>query len=76
MKTLVTLLRDNNENQEKIMEILVEILSLSQVKNKDEAETRYQLALKKITELGSGVESMQTLIGLLTSAYNTVITFF
>ncbi|MBY0117871.1 hypothetical protein [Paenibacillus xylanexedens] len=69
---LVKLVHSSNEKQDQVIELLSEIMSISAAKTKEEAETKFQKALGKIQSLGTTVESVQTLIGLLNTVYNSV----
>lgn len=69
---LVKLVHSSNEKQDQVIELLSEIMSISAAKTKEEAETKFQKAFGKIQSLGTTVESVQTLIGLLNTVYNSV----
>lgn len=69
---IVKLVHSSNEKQDQVIELLSEIISISTAKTKEEAETKFQNALGKIESLGTTVESVQTLIGLLNTVYNSV----
>ncbi|MGG1880143.1 hypothetical protein ABDI30_21580 [Paenibacillus cisolokensis] len=72
---LVKLVHLSNEKQDQVIELLSEIMSISAAKTKKEAESMFTKALNKINNLGTTVESVQTLIGLLNTVYNTARTF-
>lgn len=68
---IVDLIRENNGKQDQIVKLLTEILSVGGSKNKEEAETKFKSAMKKIQDFGGTVESIQTLYGVLMTVYNT-----
>lgn len=69
---LVQLVNTSNEKQDQIIKLLSEIFSVSTAKTKEEAQNKFNKALGKIQSLGTTVESVQTLVGLLNTVYNTV----
>lgn len=69
---IVNLVRENNDKQDQIIELLQEIISISAVKTKQEADSKFKNVMTKIQDLGGSVESVQTLYGLLNTVYNSV----
>lgn len=69
---IVKLVHLSNEKQDQVIELLTEIMSISAAKTKEEAQNKFSKALSKINNLGTTVESIQTLVGLLNTVYNTV----
>lgn len=69
---LVRFVHSSNEKQDQVIELLSEMMIIIAAKTKEEAETKFQKALGKIQSLGTTVESVQTLIGLLNTVYNSV----
>lgn len=69
---IVKLIHVSNEKQDQVIELLSEIMSISTAKTKEEAQSKFTKALGKINNLGTTVESIQTLVGLLNTVYNTV----
>ncbi|MDU0332092.1 hypothetical protein RW092_18100 [Paenibacillus sp. 3LSP] len=72
---IVKLVHLSNEKQDQVIELLTEIMSISAAKTKEEAQNKFSKALNKINNLGATVESIQTLIGLLNTVYNSVQPF-
>jgi len=66
--TLVDLISKNNDQQEEMIAIISEALTIASAKNKKEAEATYVKVMKRITDTVKCVESMQKL----TSWANTI----
>ncbi len=56
--TLVDLISKNNEQQEELIEIIAEVLSIAKAKTKEEAESKFRKVMDKITKT---VEDGETL---------------
>lgn len=69
---LADLVHTNNENQEKVIELLIEILNVCGSKSLEEATAKYNNVLSKIETLGTTVEFVQPLNDLLNTVYNSV----
>lgn len=72
--TLVDLISESNEQQDKVIEIISEILAIAKSKEKKEAESSLKKVMAKINDSVKTVDSMVKLAGWATVVYNMVIT--
>lgn len=70
--TMVELINKNNENQDELIELLTEILSLAKAKSKEEADTLFKKIMGKINETADNVDTMIKVVGWATAVYNMV----
>ena len=70
--TLVELISKSNEQQDEILSIVSEILSIAKAKEQKEAEGLFKKAIDRINTTVETAESMIKLIGWATSIYSAV----
>lgn len=69
---ILELINTNNENQEQMIEIISEILSIAKAKDKEEAKNMFMKVLDKIKEVTDDVEAIQKLITWAYKAYKFI----
>ena len=67
--TLVDLISKNNEQQEELIALITEVLSIATAKTKGEAETKYRAVMDKITKTVKDVEAMNKMVGYATTVW-------
>lgn len=72
LTNLVDLIKNSNENQEKILCIINELLSLSKEKDKGKAGEKYKSVMKKITDLGENADTINKLYTFGTTIYSVL----
>lgn len=72
--TLVDLISKSNDQQDELIEIVSEILSIAKSKEKKEAESLFKKVMTKINDSVDTTESIIKLVGWATTIYNMVIT--
>lgn len=72
LKTLVNLISQSNENQDIILEILQETLTIAKAKDKEEADALYKGVVSKINDGVTTAESMGKIITWATILYDIV----
>ncbi len=70
LTTIVTLINKSNENQDELIEVITELLSIAKETNKKEAESKYRQILNKISKFNGDIKTIQTL----TTLANAIIT--
>ncbi|TCZ79911.1 hypothetical protein E0485_03320 [Paenibacillus albiflavus] len=73
---MMLILKEANDKQDEMFEIMVEILAISKAKNKDEAESRFAKVMRKITDLKDNAESIEKLVNYATMAWKAIDTYF
>ncbi len=59
---VVTLLRQNNEHQVEIKELIFEILSIAVLESEPEVQSRYEKWRKKAADLGAGIKGGEAIV--------------
>ena len=72
--TLVDLISKSNEQQDEVIGIVSEILSIAKAKEKKEAESLFKKVTSKINNSVETADSVIKLFGWATTIYNMVIT--
>lgn len=72
--TLVDLISKSNEQQDEVIGIVSEILTIAKAKEKKEAESLLKKVMTKINDSVETADSMIKLVGWATTIYNMVIT--
>ena len=67
--TLVDLISKSNEQQEELIALISEVLSIATAKTKGEAETKYRAVMDKITKTVKDVEAMNKMVGYATTVW-------
>lgn len=67
LNNIIELIRNSNENQETIINIINELLLLSKENNIEEAESKFKGILSKITSLAEGADTITKLITFATT---------
>lgn len=75
LKMISDLMAENVDNQEEIKNLVMDILTISQSKSKEEADSKYRKVMSKINDLNSVVGSVENIIKL-TAIANAMLTFF
>lgn len=70
--TMVELINKNNENQDELIELMAEILSLAKAKSKADADTLFKKIMGKINNTTDNVDTMIKVVGWATAVYNMV----
>lgn len=70
LKNIVELVKDSNENQEKILMIINDFLLLSKEKDKESVEKKFNMTMKKISDIGENVDIMNKLYTFGTTIYS------
>jgi hypothetical protein len=73
LNILVSLISKNIEQQDALIEVMGDILSIAKAKEKREAETKLQIALKKITETITNGEALAQAVMYAGTVFNMVI---
>ena len=71
--TLVDLISKSNENQDEMLELIYEILTIAKAKEKKEAESIFKKIITKINDTVGTADSVIKLIGWATALYNMVL---
>ena len=71
--TLVELINKSSDNQDKMIAMIGEILSLAKAKSKAEAESIFKKLMGKITNTADTAEAMLKFVGWATAVYNYVL---
>ena len=69
---IVELINKNNEDQEKILEVMSQVLVIATAKSKEEAESLFKRAMQKLNDTTENVETMIKVMGWATTVYNIV----
>mgnify|MGYP004501721307 CR=1 FL=1 len=64
LNTVIELIKDSNENQEEIINIITELLMLSKEINKEEARSKYKKIMNKITNIKDSADTINQLVTL------------
>ena len=72
--TLVDLISKSNEQQDEVIEIISEILTIAKAKEKKEADSLLKNVLTKINDSVETIDSIIKLVGWATTIYQMVIT--
>lgn len=75
LKNIVELVKDSNENQEKILMVINDLLLLSKEKDKDVIEKKYTTIMKKISDIGENADTMNKLYTFGTTIYTIINSF-
>ena len=67
--TLVELISKSNEQQDELIEIIAEILSIAKAKSKKESEVTFTKVMSKITQTVKDAETIVKLTGYATAVY-------
>lgn len=73
LSSIVDLINHSNENQDQIIEIITETLSIAKAKNKEEADSLFKKVSEKITSTTDTVDAAIKLWGWATTVYNIVV---
>lgn len=73
---LVELLNKSVENQDDLISLVSEILSMSKAKTKEDADSFYRKVMGKINATVKDAESMMKIVTWATSVYNMICTMF
>lgn len=73
---MLGLIRESNEKQDEVFDIIVEILSISKSASKEEAESKYRRAMKKVTDFSGDIETTTKLVGYASTAWSIVEKMF
>lgn len=75
ISTLVALINQSNENQEKILEVINDIMSISTAKSKEEADSLFRNVMDKANQVTEDVETIDKLIGFGRLVWTSVKTY-
>lgn len=75
LQNIVELVKDSNENQEKILAIVNDLLLLSKEKDKEVVENKYTAIMKKISNIGENADTMNKLYTFGTTIYTIINSF-
>lgn len=67
--TLVDLISKSNEQQDELIAIIAEILTIAKAKDKKEAESIYKKVMAKITQIVKDGETLAKVVGYATTVY-------
>ncbi len=70
LASILNLIREGNEKQNEIYEIIVELLALAKETNKQEIESKYRKIMNKITSFTDDIETMTTLATFAATVFN------
>jgi hypothetical protein len=73
LSTIAELIHKNNKNQDEIIQLLTECLSLSKAETREEADSKYRQLMNRITQTVQDIETIQTITGFLNTVYSGVI---
>lgn len=73
LSSIVDLINHSNENQDQIIEIFTDILSIAKAKNKEEADGLFKNVSEKITSTTDTVDAIIKLTGWATTVYKIVV---
>ena len=73
LSNIVELIHQSNENQEELIEIAREILSISAATDRADADNRLKKIIGKINDVVTNGEKVIKLIGFATTIYNLVV---
>lgn len=73
LSSIVDLINHSNENQDQIIEIFTDILSIAKAKNKEEADSLFKNVSEKITSTTDTVDAIIKLTGWATTVYKIVV---
>lgn len=73
LSSIVDLINHSNENQDQIIEIFTDILSIAKAKNKEEADGLFKNVSEKITSTTDTVDAAIKLWGWATTVYKIVV---
>ena len=69
LNTVVELIKDSNENQEEIINIITELLMLSKETNQEEARSKFKKIMNKITNIKDSADTINQLVTLGSTIY-------
>lgn len=69
LSTLVLLIQDSNEQQEEIINIITELLSISKDRDESSAESKYRKTMKRISEYAGDIKAINILYGFANTLY-------
>ena len=72
---LVELISKNNDQQEELISIISEVLTVATAKTKNEAESKYRSVMEKITKTVKDVETMSKVVSYATTVWNILQPF-
>lgn len=72
---IIPLLSSNTSNQEKLLEVLTEALSIGTATTEAEARTKYRTFMDSASQTVEDVETMEKLLGFGKTIYHTAITY-
>ncbi len=75
LKNIVDLLNTNNEHQQELNKLVASILDIAKSPDKDEAQSRYKSAMKKIGDFAT-ISSSALNVVKLSSLASTILQFF
>ena len=70
LHTLIELINKNNEQQEELIALIAEVLSIAKAKTREEAESAYREVMGKITKTIEDVETVGKIAGFATTVWN------
>jgi len=76
LNTIVELIGSNNEQQDEIIAIITEILSIAKAKDKNEAKSLYENTIGRMASAVNDGESLAKLVPIATAVYNAVTSAF
>lgn len=74
--TIVNLIRESNDTQEEILDVLMEVFAIATAKDKAEADSFFKKAVAKINETVHTAESIAKLMSLATVCYEMISNMF
>ena len=75
LHVLVELISKNNDQQEELILIITEVLTIATAKTKKEAESKYRSVMEKITKSVKDIETMSKVVNCATTVWNIVQSF-
>jgi hypothetical protein len=72
LPTLIEIIHQSNENQEEMLTIIIEILSIAKAKDKKEAKSLYEKTIGKISSTVKDGENLAKLVTYATTAYQLI----
>jgi hypothetical protein len=72
LNSLVELIKQNVNQQDDIIEIITDILSIAKARQKEEAETKFQKVMKRITGTITDAETLSRIVPYALSLYGIV----
>lgn len=72
LSEIISLLHTSNENQSKIFDVVVEMLSIAKEKDKEVAQLKFRKIMDKIGKVTTDVEALTKLYGLGTTLYSVL----